>query len=175
MIDRHENWQMGSGLPGSWQITSIRKGEWVMRKNGQGNGWFVSVLLAAAISVSVGGHAFGADMNMPSAGGHDASMPNEDPSVFIKAIDKAARDVVNQVKAGRTMDAQKSAGQLTDSVGKLLPHLTDTALKDKLKGAANEIKKLVNSGQADIFDLEDQTQALLDITKQATALLQNMQ
>jgi basic membrane lipoprotein Med (substrate-binding protein (PBP1-ABC) superfamily) len=139
------------------------------------NGWVVSVLLAAVISVSAGGRAFGADMNMQSAGGHDASMPNEDPAIFIKNIDKAAQDVLNQIKAGRTMDAQKSAGQLTGSVEKVLPHLTDAGLKDKLKDAANEIKNSVNSGQADIFDLEDQIQALRDITKQVTARLQNMQ
>jgi basic membrane lipoprotein Med (substrate-binding protein (PBP1-ABC) superfamily) len=142
-----------------------------MRKNG----WYVSVLLAAAISILAGGRVFGADMNMQSAGGHDASMPNEDPLIFIKNIDKAAQDVVNQIKAGRTMDAQKSVSQLTDGVEKILPHVTDAALKDGLRNAANEIKNSVNSGQADIFDLEDQAQALQDITKQVAALLQNMQ
>jgi hypothetical protein len=132
---------------------------------------YVSILLVAAISILAGGRAFGADMN---TGGHDASMPKEDPLVFIKDIDKAAQDVVNQVKAGRTMDAQKSASQLTGSVEKVLPHVTDTALKDELKNVADEIKNSVNSGQADIFELEDKAQALQDITKQMTAQLQNM-
>jgi hypothetical protein len=144
-----------------------------MKKNGK-NGWYAGVLLVAMISVLVGGRAYGADMNMPSIGGHDASMPNEDPLVFIKDIDKAAQDALNQVKAGRTMDAQKSVSLLSSGVEKVLPHVTYAVLKDKLNGTANEIKNSVNSGQADIFDLEDQIQALQDVTKQVTEHLGNM-
>jgi hypothetical protein len=141
-----------------------------MRKNG----WSIYALAIMALLLLGEGRAFGADMNMQSMGGHDASMPNEDPLVFIKDIDKAAQDVVNQVKAGKTIDAQKSVSQLTSGVEKVLPHMTDSALKDKLSGAANEIKSGVNSSQPDIFDLEDQVQALRDIMKQVAEQLQNM-
>jgi predicted nucleic acid-binding Zn-ribbon protein len=141
-----------------------------MRKNG----WRFSVLLVAAISVLAGGIAWGADMNAPNEGGHNASMPNEDPSVFIKNIDKAVQDVMNQVKAGRTMDAQKSVSQLADGVEKLLPHVTDAVLKDRLENASNEIKNSVNSAQPDIFDLEDMAQELQDVTKQVAEQLKNM-
>jgi hypothetical protein len=140
-----------------------------MRKNVRSFG-----VLAAAFFVLWGGIAFGADMNMRSAGGHDASMPNEDPLVFIKDIDKAAQEVVSQVKAGRTMDAQKSVSQLTGGVEKVLPHVTDSALKGELSGAANEIKNSVGSGRPDVFDLEDQVQVLRDIMKRVAVQLRNM-
>jgi hypothetical protein len=72
------------------------------------------------------------------------------------------------------MDAQKTVAQLTSSAEKILPHITDADLKEKLRGAANEIKDSVNSGQVDIFELEDKTQVLNEIMNQVADLLQKM-
>ena len=108
-------------------------------------------------------------------GGHDMSnMPKEDPMPMMKDLDKALQDVVKQVKAGQTMEAQKSAAQLVSTTDKLMPHMMDAALKDKLRKAAVDIKDSVNSGKADPSALEGKAKALQDIMKQTTTHLQSM-
>lgn len=106
--------------------------------------------------------------------GHSASMPKEDPMPMMKDMDKDLQDILKQVKAGQTMDAQKSAGHLVGMVDKVMPHMMDNQLKDSLRKAAIEIKDAVNSGKADPSALEGKTKAMQDIMKQTTTHLQSM-
>lgn len=109
--------------------------------------------------------------------GHDMSnmnMPKEDPMPMMKDMDKALQDVVKQVKAGQTMDAQKSAAQLVSTTDKVMPHMMDAGLKEQLRKAAAEIKDSVNSGKTDPSALESKVKAMQDIMKQTTTHLQSM-
>lgn len=106
--------------------------------------------------------------------GHSAAMPKEDPMPMMKDLDKSLQDVVKQVKAGQTMDAQKSAAQLVSTTDKVMPHMMDADLKDKLRKAAVEIKDNVNSGKVDPSALEGKARAMQDLMKQTMAHLQSM-
>ncbi len=116
-----------------------------------------------AAQQAAGGHA-----------GHSASMPKEDPMPMMKDMDKALQDVVKQMKAGQTLDAQKSAAQLAGTVEKVLPHMMDAGLKDNLRKAAADIKGSVNSGKADPAAIEAQASAMQALMKQVTTHLQSM-
>ncbi len=110
--------------------------------------------------------------------GHDMSnmsMPKEDPMPIIKDLDKSLQDVVRQVKAGQTMDAQKSAAQLASTTEKILPHMMDNGLKDSLRKAAGDIKDSVNSGKFDPSAMESKVKTMQDLMKQTTSHLQTMQ
>lgn len=106
--------------------------------------------------------------------GHSAAMPKEDPMPMMKDMDKSLQDVLKQVKAGQTMDAQKSAAQLVSTTDKVIPHMMDAGLKDTLRKAAIEIKDSVNSGKTDPSALESKVKAMQDLMKQTTAHLQTM-
>lgn len=106
--------------------------------------------------------------------GHSMNMPKEDPMPMMKDMDKDAQDILKQVKAGQTMDAQKSAAHLMSTVDKVMPHMMDNGLKDSLRKAAADIKDTVNSGKADPSVLEGKVKTLQDIMKQTTAHLGSM-
>ena len=106
--------------------------------------------------------------------GHSMTMPKEDPMPTMKDIDKALQDVVKQVKAGQMMDAQKSAAQLTSTVEKVMPHMMDAELKEKLLKTATDIKGSVNSGKTDPGAIEEKAGAMQTIMKQTTTHLQSM-
>ncbi|SDD71259.1 hypothetical protein [Sporomusa acidovorans] len=109
--------------------------------------------------------------------GHDMSnmkMPKEDPMPMMKDMDKALQDMVKQVKAGQTMDAQKSAAQLVSTTDKIMPHMMDDGLKNTLRKAAVDIKDSVNSGKTDPSALEGKVKAMQEIMKQTTTHLQSM-
>jgi hypothetical protein len=72
------------------------------------------------------------------------------------------------------MDAQSSVSQLSATADKLLPHITDTALKDQVKTLVGEIKTSVNSGSPDVFELEDKVQELQTALEQVRKKLQGM-
>ncbi len=106
--------------------------------------------------------------------GHSMTMPKEDPMPTMKDMDKALQDVVKQVKAGQMMDAQKSAAQLTSTVEKVMPHMMDAELKEKLLKIATEIKGSVNSGKTDPGAIEEKAGTMQKIMKQTTTHLQSM-
>lgn len=106
--------------------------------------------------------------------GHSMAMPKEDPMPMMKDMDKDLQDMMKQVKAGQTMDAQKSAGHMIGMVDKVMPHMMDNGLKDNLHKAATDIKDSVNSGKADPAALEGKIKAMQDIMKQTTTHLQSM-
>ena len=103
--------------------------------------------------------------------GHSMTMPKEDPMPTMKDMDKALQDVVKQVKAGQMMDAQKSAAQLTSTVEKVMPHMMDAELKEKLLKTATDIKGSVNSGKTDPGAIEEKAGAMQTIMKQTTTHL----
>lgn len=107
--------------------------------------------------------------------GHSTTMPKEDPMPMMKDMDKSLQDVVKQVKAGQTMDAQKSAAQLVSTTEKIVPHMMDASLKDNLRKAALDIKDTVNSGKMDPSAIESKVTVMQDIMKKTTSHLQTMQ
>ena len=106
--------------------------------------------------------------------GHSMTMPKEDPMPTMKDMDKALQDVVKQVKAGQMMDAQKSAAKLTSTVEKVMPHMMEEGLKEKLLKTATDIKGSVNSGKTDPGAIEEKAAAMQTIMKQTTTHLQSM-
>ncbi len=106
--------------------------------------------------------------------GHSMAMPKEDPMPIMKDLDKVLQDMVKQVKAGQTMDAQKSAAQLVSTTDKVLPHMMDAGLKDSLRKAAVEIKDSINAGKTDPGALESKVKAMQELMKQTTNHLQSM-
>lgn len=137
----------------------------------------VAVLSLAAGCGSTDKSAATQQSDAQQSSGHDMSnmkMPKEDPMPIMKDMDKALQDVVKQVKAGQTMDAQKSAAQVVSTVDKVLPHMMDDSLKDNLRKAATDIKSTVNSGKTDPSALDGKVKAMQDIMKQTTSHLQSM-
>jgi predicted small lipoprotein YifL len=106
--------------------------------------------------------------------GHSAAMPKEDPMPMMKDLDKTLQDVVRQVKAGQTMEAQKSAAQLVSTTDKVMPHMMDAGLKEKFRNAAVAIKDSVNSAKIDPSALENKVKAMQELMKQTTTHLQTM-
>lgn len=106
--------------------------------------------------------------------GHSNAMPKEDPMPMMKDMDKDLQDMIKQVKAGQTMEAQKSASRMMGTVDKVTIHMMDNELKDNLRKAAADIKDSVNSGKADPAALEGKLKAMQDIMKQTTTHLQSM-
>jgi hypothetical protein len=107
-------------------------------------------------------------------GGHDKSMTNEDPIPFTKDMEKAAADILKQVKAGRGMDARNSRSRLTGAADKVTPHITEIVLKNRLTAAVNEVKTIVNSSSPDLFELEDTVESLQTLFEEVRKKLQGM-
>ncbi len=113
------------------------------------------------------GHDMG-NMNM------NMNMPKGDPMPLVKDVDKELQDILKQVKAGQTMDAQQTAGMLAGTVEKIIPHMMDEGLKTNLRKAATDIKDSVNSGKADPGAIEGKVKVMQDIMKQVTTDVQSM-
>jgi hypothetical protein len=136
-----------------------------------------AVLLAAVFAFGAGQTATaqsGGMGGMGDAGGHGAGMTNEDPVPFTRDIERAAADILSQLKAGRAMDARNSVSRLSAATDKLTPHITDAALKERLTAAVDGIKTVAGERSPDLFDLEDKVDALQTITEEARKALQNM-
>ena len=109
-----------------------------------------------------------------SSSGHGAGMSREDPVPFTRDIEKAADDILIQLKTGRTMDARNSVSRLTTATDKLTPHITDAALKRRLTGTVNEIKTLATARSPDLLNLEDKVEVLRPILEEVREKLQGM-
>lgn len=106
--------------------------------------------------------------------GHGAAMPKEDPMPMMKDMDKDLQDIMKQVKAGQTMEVQKTTDHLMSMANKVMPHMMDNGLKDNLRKAAADIKDIVNSGKMDPGVMEGKVKAMQEIMKQTTSHLQTM-
>jgi len=106
--------------------------------------------------------------------GMNMSMPKEDPMPIMKTMDQQLQDLMKQVKAGQTMEAQKTAGLLASTTEKIMPHMMDNGLKDSLRSAAGDIKTTVNSGKIDASAMDSKVKAMQEIMTKTTAHLQTM-
>jgi uncharacterized protein YceK len=102
------------------------------------------------------------------------SMPKGDPMPMMKDMDQQLQNLMKQVKAGQTMEAQKTAAQLASTTEKIMPHMMDNSLKEKLRSAAGDIKNTVNAGKIDPSDMEGKVKVMQEIMKQTTTDLQTM-
>jgi uncharacterized protein (UPF0147 family) len=109
-----------------------------------------------------------------SHGGHSATMPKEDPMPMMKDMDKDLRDMMKQVKAGQTMEVQKTTDHLVNMTNKVMPHMMDNGLKENLRKAAADIKDIVNSGKMDPGVMEGKVKTMQEVMKQTTSHLQTM-
>jgi hypothetical protein len=112
--------------------------------------------------------------NMNMSGHENMSMPKGDPMPIMKDMDQQLQDVMKQVKAGQTMEAQKTAGQLVSTTEKVMPHMMDNGLKDSLRKAAGDIKNTVNAGKIDPSVMESKVKTMQEVMKQTTSDLQTM-
>lgn len=146
----------------------------------------VVVLVAGCSSsekTAVNPPAAGHDMkNMPANGGeqaaghdtHSMQMPKDDPMPMMKEMDQQTKDLMKQVKSGQTMEAQKTAGQIVGLTDKVMPHMMENGLKDRLKQSAMDIKDTVNAGKMDPGAMESKVNIMQEIMKETTAHLQTM-
>ena len=105
---------------------------------------------------------------------HSAQMPKEDPMPMMKDMDQKLQNLMKQVKAGQTMDAQKTAGEIMSTTDKVMLHMMDNNLKETFRQSAAEIKETVNSGKMDPGTMEIKVKAMQEVMKQTTAHLQTM-
>ena len=137
-----------------------------------------AVLLAALFAIGAGqiagAQSHGGSGTGGSSGGHGAGMTKEDPIPFTRDIEKAADDILVQLKTGKTMDARSSVSRLSTATDKLTPHITDAALKRRLTGAVNDIKTIAAARSPGLLDLEDKVEVLRPILEEAREKLQGM-
>jgi hypothetical protein len=124
------------------------------------------ILFAALFALGAGQTA--------TAQSHGEGMTKEDPIPFTRDIEKAADDILGQLKTGKTMDARNSVSRLTTATDKLTPHITDAALKKRLTGMVNDIKTIAAAKSPGLLDLEDKVEVLRTITAEARQKLQGM-
>lgn len=110
----------------------------------------------------------------PAHDTHSTQMPKDDPMPMMKDMDQQMKDLMKQVKSGQTMEAQKTAGQIMGLTDKVMPHMMDNGLKDRLRQSATDIKETVNSGKMDPGAMESKVNAMQEIMKQTTSHLQTM-
>jgi|GEM_PF-855551 len=111
---------------------------------------------------------------MDMSGHESMSMPKEDPMPMMKDMDQQLQDLMKQVKAGQTMEAQKTAAQLASTTEKIMPHMMDNGLKDSLRSAVGDIKNTVNSGKMDPSAMEGKVKVMQEMMTKTTAHLQTM-
>jgi hypothetical protein len=134
-----------------------------------------AVLFAAVFALGAGQTATAQSGGMSgSGGGHGAGMTKEDPIPFTRDIEKAADDILSQLKTGKTMDARSSVSRLTTAADKLTPHITDAALKKRITATVNDVKTIAAMRSPDLLDLEDKVEVLRTITAETREKLQGM-
>jgi hypothetical protein len=131
-----------------------------------------AVLFAAIFAFGTGQVATAQSGGM---GGHGAGMTREDPIPFTRDMEKVAADILSQMKNNRIMDARNSMTRLSGATDKVMPHITDAALKTRLSGAVDEVKTIVNARSPDLFALEDAVDALQTVIEEARKKLQGME
>ena len=93
--------------------------------------------------------------------GHN--MPGGDPLPMMKEIDVKLTVLMKQIKSGQSMDAQTTAGQVAGLVDKVVPHLSDSVLKDKFQKAAYDLRDTLTSGKADPSVIDAKVMALHEV------------
>ena len=101
------------------------------------------------------------------------SMPSGDPMPMMKDMDKNLQDMVKQVKAGQMMDAQKSAAQIASLADKVMPHMTDNALREQMKKAAYDLRDTMNGAKVDQTVVEGKMKTMQDVMAMSMRNLQS--
>ena len=101
------------------------------------------------------------------------SMPSGDPMPMMKDMDKNLQEMVKQVKAGQMMDAQKSAGQIASLADKVMPHMTDNAMREQMKKAAYDLRDTMNGAKVDQTVVETKMKTMQDVMTQSMKNLQS--
>ena len=127
------------------------------------------LILALAFVAGCGSSDSKAQQPAPAA---QTAMPMGDPMPMMKDMDKQLQDLQKQVKAGQTMDAQKTVGRFASTCDQVTPHMTDNALQDKMHKAAVDLKDYINGGKVDQTVVDGKVQAMQELMKQANANLQ---
>jgi hypothetical protein len=130
----------------------------------------LALILALVFVAGCGGSDAKPQAQAPQA---QMSMPSGDPMPMIKDMDKNLQDMMRQVKAGQMMDAQKSAGQIASIADKVMPHMTDNAMRDQMKKAAYDLRDAVNGAKVDHTAVESRMQTMQDIMKRSVDHLQS--
>jgi hypothetical protein len=133
-----------------------------------------AVLLTAVFAFGAGQTATAQSGGMGVTGGHDAGMTKEDPIPFTRDIERAAAEILSQLKAGRAMDARNSVSRLATATDKLAPHITGDDLKKRLTAAVDGIKTIAGARSPDLLDLEDKVDALQPLVEEVRKKLQGM-
>lgn len=133
------------------------------------------LVLALAFAAGCGGSDSQAPARQPAKtqdahAGH--SMPAGDPMPLMRDMDKAMQDMVKQVKAGQTMEAQKSAGQIASLADKVMPHMNDNAVREQMKKAAYDLGDAMNGAKVDQTVVEGKMKAMQDVMGPAMKNLQ---
>jgi hypothetical protein len=131
----------------------------------------LALILTLALVAGCGGA--GDSKPQQQAPQQQAAMPAGDPMPMMKDMDASMQEMMKQVKAGQMMEAQKSAAQMAGMADKVMPHMTDNALKDQMKKAAYDLRDTMNGGKADQTVIEEKMKAMQDIMKRSVNHLQS--
>ncbi|MDR7868861.1 MAG: hypothetical protein RIN56_18865 [Sporomusaceae bacterium] len=133
----------------------------------------ISLALILSLVVVAGCGGAGDSKPQQQAPKAQSSMPTGDPMPMMKDMDASMQDMLKQVKAGQMMEAQKSAAQMAGMADKVMPHMTDSALKEQMKKAAYDLRDTMNGGKADQTVIEEKMKAMQDIMKRTVNNLQS--
>ncbi len=134
----------------------------------------IVLILVLILTVALAAGCGGAGDSKPQqqAPKAQSSMPTGDPMPMMKDMDSSMQDMMKQVKAGQMMEAQKSAAQMAGMADKVMPHMTDSALKEQMKNAAYDLRNTMNGGKADQTVIEAKMKVMQDIMKRSVSHLQ---
>lgn len=127
------------------------------------------LILALAMVAGCGG---GTGKAQPQVGQAQPAMPAGDPLTMMKDMGKEAQELDRYIEAGQMMDARKAALQITGLADKVMPHMTDPALKDRMKTAAYDLRDAVNAVKTDQTVVVAKLKTMQEVMQQAMGNLQ---
>lgn len=95
----------------------------------------------------------------PAATNH-AQMPSGDPMPMMKDMDKNLQDIMKNMQNGKLVEAQQAASQLAATTDKVVLHMSDAAMKDNMRKAAQDIKMALDANRVDMPSVEDKVKAM---------------
>jgi hypothetical protein len=132
----------------------------------------LTLILALALVAGCGG-SDSKPQQQAQAPQAQMSMPTGDPMPMMKDMDKNLQEMMKQVKAGQMMDAQKSAGQIASLADKVMPHMTDNAMREQMKKAAYDLRDTMNGAKVDQTVVEGKMKTMQDVMAMSMRNLQS--
>lgn len=134
----------------------------------------LSLMLILAVALVAGcGGSDNKPQQQAQAPQAQMSMPTGDPMPMMKEMDKNLQDMMKQVKSGQMMDAQKSAGQIASLADKVMPHITDNAMREQMKKAAYDLRDTMNGAKVDQTVVEAKMKTMQDVMAMSMRNLQS--